>query len=108
MKDGAGDIIGRVNLVDVDDDGIGGIGYRMASSVAGRGLATLAMKLLIDEAKTLPNVRALEAKTTTNHIASQKVLERNGFTKLGVSKETYVNTSGEEWPFVLYRREMKV
>ncbi|MGN7313107.1 GNAT family N-acetyltransferase [Alkalicoccobacillus gibsonii] len=108
VKDGAGDIIGRVNLVDVDDDGVGGVGYRMASSVAGRGLATLAMKLLIDEAKILPNVRALEAKTTTNHIASQKVLERNGFIRMGVSEETYVNAAGEEWPFALFRRELEV
>lgn len=106
VKDETGEIVGRINIVDINVEGVGAVGYRMARSVAGQGLATIALKLLIDEAKLLPNVRILEAKTTSNHFASHKVLERNGFIQGSVSEETYVNAAGEEWPFVEYRREL--
>lgn len=38
VKNEAGDIVGRVNIVDINVEGVGAVGYRMARSVAGQAL----------------------------------------------------------------------
>jgi ribosomal-protein-alanine N-acetyltransferase len=76
--DGAGDILGRVNLVDVAD-GEAELGYRIAESAAGRGLATSAVRQMCGLARTEYGLSALRAATYADNAASRAVLVRAGF-----------------------------
>ena len=59
------------------------IGYGVAATRRGRGYATEAVKGLISLAAADPRVRALTAQTAAANVASQGVLSRNGFTRVG-------------------------
>ncbi|TWD81212.1 ribosomal-protein-alanine N-acetyltransferase [Kribbella amoyensis] len=75
-------VVGRINLVEVDD-GSAELGYRIAEASAGRGLATWAVREICDRARTEYGLSQLTAMTTTGNVASQKILERTGFVRTG-------------------------
>ncbi|MFD6435958.1 GNAT family N-acetyltransferase [Streptomyces venezuelae] len=77
-----GEILGRVNLVDVADGGAE-LGYRIAEKAAGRGLATWAVRQLCGLAGTAYGLTGLRAATTLDNPASQTVLTRAGFVPVG-------------------------
>lgn len=64
-------------------DGEVEVGYGVAPSRQGRGLATQAIAELIQLARSDPTVASLRAETTPTNAASIRVLERNGFAKVG-------------------------
>ncbi|WP_226676462.1 GNAT family N-acetyltransferase [Mesobacillus jeotgali] len=81
IKDGNGQIIGRMNLVDIDwVTKSGKIGYRVGQQFTGKGAAVKGLQLLISEAKKM-NLKELHAKTTKDNLPSQKVLDRCLFQK---------------------------
>lgn len=82
LVDDAGQVLGRVNLVDVAD-GTAELGYRIAESAAGRGLATAAVRELCALAATEYGLVALRAATTLDNAASRTVLARTGFVPIG-------------------------
>jgi RimJ/RimL family protein N-acetyltransferase len=61
-----------------DADGVVEIGYGIAPSSQGSGVASEAVALLIELA-TRSGARALVAETSAGNVASQRVLARNGF-----------------------------
>jgi RimJ/RimL family protein N-acetyltransferase len=65
------------------DDGIGDIGYWLRPEARGRGLATRAARLLAAWAFGL-GLQRVQALTAPENLASQRVLERAGFTNEGV------------------------
>ncbi|MET9223205.1 GNAT family N-acetyltransferase [Streptomyces sp. NPDC088197] len=77
-----GDVLGRINLVDVADGGAD-LGYRIAERAAGRGLATWAVRELCRTAATEYGLTVLRAGTTLDNAASRAVLARTGFTVVG-------------------------
>jgi [ribosomal protein S5]-alanine N-acetyltransferase len=88
IKDESSKIIGRINLVDVDwNNKAGEIGYRIGEPFLKMGLATKALKLMLEEAEKM-NIRTIYAKTTHNNIGSQKVLENNGFLREMKTEDT--------------------
>ena len=62
-----------------DADGVVEIGYTIAPSLRGRGLATLAAIELVRLALAEPRVRAVQAHTLAERNASTRVLEKAGF-----------------------------
>ncbi|GLZ79771.1 hypothetical protein Afil01_45780 [Actinorhabdospora filicis] len=74
-------VVGRVNLVEAND-GSAELGYRIAESATGRGLATWAVGEVVELARGY-GLRELRAKTTADNLASRKVLTRAGFTETG-------------------------
>ncbi|MFG2874726.1 GNAT family N-acetyltransferase [Streptomyces sp. NPDC048337] len=74
-----GEILGRVNLVDVAD-GSAELGYRIAERAAGRGLATAAVREACALAASEYGLGTLRAVTTLDNAASRAVLARTGFT----------------------------
>ncbi|MFD7312751.1 GNAT family N-acetyltransferase [Streptomyces sp. NPDC059883] len=78
----AGEVLGRVNLVDVAD-GAAELGYRIAERAAGRGLATSAVRAVCGLAAGRYGLTALRAATTLDNAASRAVLTRAGFTVTG-------------------------
>ncbi|WP_409235275.1 GNAT family N-acetyltransferase [Streptomyces sp. PA5.6] len=77
-----GEILGRVNLVDVADGGAE-LGYRIAEKAAGRGLATWAVRRMCGLAGTAYGLTGLRAATTLDNPASRTVLTRAGFAPVG-------------------------
>jgi [ribosomal protein S5]-alanine N-acetyltransferase len=82
LVDAGGQIIGRVNLVDVAD-GTAELGYRIAERAAGRGLATAAVRRMCEVARISYGLTVLRAATTLDNPASQRVLTRAGFDVVG-------------------------
>jgi ribosomal-protein-alanine N-acetyltransferase len=77
-----GSVLGRFNLYDIKD-GAAELGYRVAQQVAGRGVATAAVRELCRLAAAQHGLRTLKAKTTHENVASQKVLAKAGFVPVG-------------------------
>ncbi|MEU4329676.1 GNAT family N-acetyltransferase [Nonomuraea dietziae] len=82
LVDGDGVVLGRVNLVDVAD-GSAELGYRIAKSASGQGLATAAVRQVCALAATEYALTTLRAATTLDNLASQAVLARTGFVPTG-------------------------
>ena len=78
LVDQDGTVSGRFNLYDVVD-GSARVGYRVAQRVAGRGVATTALRQLCRLARADYGLRILTAETSSQHRASQRVLEKAGF-----------------------------
>ncbi|MDF2684686.1 MAG: putative acetyltransferase, partial [Brevibacillus sp.] len=104
IRDEAGMIVGRMNLVDMDREKRSGhIGYRVGESVAGKGVASLALQLLQKEAAERYGMTQLYAKTTRANIPSQKVLLKNGFELYSVEPEA-AEWDGKREDFLHYRK----
>jgi ribosomal-protein-alanine N-acetyltransferase len=74
------------------------LGYEIAPGHRGRGLATAAVRAMLDEAFAEPSVDAVVAHTLAEPGPSVRVLEKSGFIRAGQSSE-----DGQEvWSF---RRE---
>lgn len=99
IKDEQGSILGRINLVDIDASSrIGYLGYRVGQKHTGKGVAKAALKLVLEKA-LMQNIKQIKAKTTTVNIASQKVLEKNGFEKTETSDEEF-EMNGQKLKFI--------
>ncbi|WP_101392767.1 GNAT family N-acetyltransferase [Streptomyces sp. TLI_146] len=82
LMDEGGEVLGRVNLVDVAD-GSAELGYRIAEHAAGRGLATAGVREVCALAAAEYGLTGLRASTTLDNAASRAVLARTGFTPCG-------------------------
>ncbi|WP_220277659.1 GNAT family N-acetyltransferase [Streptomyces himalayensis] len=98
VLDEQGDLIGRVNLVDVEG-GAAELGYRIGERAAGRGIATAAVGEACRLAVAAYRLSALRAVTTLDNPASMTVLERNGFTAVE-------DISIDGRPGIAYRRQL--
>src|ERR1700748_2858974 len=67
-----GSVLGRFNLYDVKD-GTAEVGYRVAQHVAGRGVATAAVRELCRLAAERHGLRTLRAATSRENVAAQRV-----------------------------------
>ncbi|TQR34358.1 N-acetyltransferase [Lysinibacillus sphaericus] len=102
IKDNSGSIVGRINLVDIDTtNDIAEVGYRVGQEYGGKGIAARALKLLLE---TEIRVKKIKAKTTTNNIASQRVLEKNGFKQVCISDNKF-EMNGKKLQFIDYMLE---
>lgn len=94
-------IVGRLNLIDIDKAKRSGhLGYRVGQKYIGQGIASRAVKLLLEAAPGL-NIQQIVAKTTETNQSSQKVLEKSGFSQLEEMDEE-TDFKGEQVKFVQY------
>jgi RimJ/RimL family protein N-acetyltransferase len=91
-------VVGRFNLYDIKD-GTAVLGYRVAQHVAGRGVATAAVRELCRLAAARHGLRMLKAATTRDNAASQRVLAKAGFVSVGPG-----DVAGK--PGTWYRRDL--
>jgi RimJ/RimL family protein N-acetyltransferase len=85
VVDPDGAVLGRFNLY-LDGDagpGLASLGYRVAQQVAGRGVATAAVRELCPLAASRHGVHTLRAATAHGNVASQRVLIKAGFVPAG-------------------------
>lgn len=80
IQDSSGRIVGRANLKGIDTTARRAeVGYRIAQSACGQGLATHALEHLIEQAQTRWALTELVAYVFPENAGSRKVLERCGF-----------------------------
>ena len=80
IEDDKGEIVGRANLKDIDlAQKTAQVGYRIDQRVCGQGLATQALKHLIQVAQARWDLTQLVAYVFTQNVGSKKVLDRCGF-----------------------------
>ncbi|WP_448108126.1 GNAT family N-acetyltransferase [Pseudomonas azerbaijanoccidentalis] len=80
IEDDNGEIVGRANLKSIDSaNSTAEVGYRIDQRACGQGLATLALKHLIQEAQMRWGLTQLVAYVYEANIGSKKVLGRCGF-----------------------------
>ncbi|WP_349409625.1 GNAT family N-acetyltransferase [Pseudalkalibacillus sp. SCS-8] len=100
IKDQAGSILGRINVVLDESRMNADIGYRIGRAHTGKGIAKQALNLVLQD--LIPNdVKHVHAKTTSTNIASQKILEKNGFEYVGMDDKCF-EMNGQEMKFVTY------
>ena len=84
-----GAIAGTISLSDIVRGPLqrASVGYWVAKEHNGRGLASRALADLVDYAFGELELHRLEAGTMLDNLASQRVLRRNAFTEIGVSRQ---------------------
>jgi len=84
-------LIGRINLQIGEEDHVkkAEVGYRIGEGFQGKGYATKAVKLIIEEASAQLSIKEMVAGTAKNNISSIKVLENNGFILTGEEKNVF-------------------
>jgi ribosomal-protein-alanine N-acetyltransferase len=75
-------VLGRFNLYRIEG-GSADLGYRVAQHVAGRGVATAAVRELCRLAVARHGLRTLKAATARENAPSQRVLAKAGFVPVG-------------------------
>jgi [ribosomal protein S5]-alanine N-acetyltransferase len=80
--DEPGAVVGRFNLYAIQD-GTAEVGYRVAERVSGRGVATNGLRELCRIARNDIGLRRLTAAASDNNVASQRVLVKAGFIRIG-------------------------
>lgn len=89
--------IGELCFKGLDENGVAEIGYGILERYQNQGFASEAVQAVVTWAFGEPNVAAIEAEADANNIASQRVLEKCGFTPNGIM--------GEEGPRYALRKK---
>jgi ribosomal-protein-alanine N-acetyltransferase len=79
------------------------VGYWVDAARRRRGLATAAVAEIARHAFQELGLHRLEAGTLVDNSASQRVLEKNGFTRIGIARG-YLHVGGEWRDHVLFER----
>jgi ribosomal-protein-alanine N-acetyltransferase len=80
LTDAEGRVVGRANLKDIDRAaGSAEVGYRIAQDQTGKGLATFALRKLIELARSIWQLKELRAEITHANQGSAAVLRKCGF-----------------------------
>jgi RimJ/RimL family protein N-acetyltransferase len=78
-----GELIGTVGFFGPPDaEGVVGLGYGVVPELRGLGLATEALVALLHIAAADPRVRLVKADVSHENVASQRVLEKAGMTRM--------------------------
>lgn len=77
------EIVGMCSVTRQPADGVIEIGYGIAPTRQNRGIAGRAIGDIVAWARTSPDVQTINAETGIANLASQRVLERNGFARVG-------------------------
>jgi [ribosomal protein S5]-alanine N-acetyltransferase len=104
ILDDAGAVAGRVNLNDIVRGAFESctLGYWVSESANGHGLATRAVAEIAELAFGPVGLHRIQAGTLPHNIGSQRVLERNGFTRIGLAP-AYLHIAGRWQDHVLYQ-----
>ena len=101
LVDAEGEVLGRINISDVDRPELTELGFRVAEHAQGRGLATTGVINALAIAAT-QGVRTVKARVSISNVGSRRVLERCGFTQTGPTEPP----SGRSQTFLGYRKDL--
>lgn len=105
IVDDDGAIAGAINVTNVVRGAFhsANVGYFVSQHVNGRGLATSAVRDVCAFAFGSAGLHRLEAGTLLDNVASQRVLEKNGFERIGVARK-YLQIAGAWQDHLLFQR----
>jgi [ribosomal protein S5]-alanine N-acetyltransferase len=101
--DGAG-VVGRITLNGI----VRGpflscsVGYWVSQSATGRGVASAALREIIKVAFGDLGLHRIQGETLLDNFASQRVLERNGFARIGMAP-AYLKIAGRWQDMLMYQ-----
>jgi [ribosomal protein S5]-alanine N-acetyltransferase len=100
-----GEIVGRLNLTDIVHGAFesGQVGYWLDARFTGRGLMTGAIEALAAHARDTLGLHRLQAATLPHNEASQAVLTRVDFERIGFAPR-YLRIAGQWQDHVLFQR----
>jgi len=100
----ANDLLGSIGVRSVDGaSSVAEVGYWIAASARGRGIATAALRLVSRWALETAGVKRLQLRAATRNLPSQRVAERAGFTLEGVLRSAHWNDRlGERVDWAVY------
>jgi ribosomal-protein-alanine N-acetyltransferase len=101
IVDAEGEVLGRINISDVDRVDLTELGFRVAEHVQGRGLATSGVISALEIAAAR-GVMTVKARVSIANLASRRVLERCGFTQTGPAEAP----SGWSQAFIGYSKDL--
>jgi [ribosomal protein S5]-alanine N-acetyltransferase len=78
------------------------VGYWVSQSAGGRGVASAALREIIGVAFGDLGLHRIQGETLIDNIPSQRVLERNGFARIGLAP-TYLKIAGRWQDCILYQ-----
>lgn len=78
------------------------VGYWVSQSAGGRGVATAALREVIGVAFGELGLHRIQGETLLDNFASQRVLERNGFARIGMAP-TFLKIAGRWQDCILYQ-----
>ena len=104
IVDGAAGVVGRITLNGIVRGAFQScsVGYWVSEAVGGRGVATAALQQTISVAFGELGLHRIQGETLPDNFASQKVLERNGFVRIGMAP-TYLKIAGRWQDCILYQ-----
>ncbi|MFD6139754.1 GNAT family N-acetyltransferase [Promicromonospora sp. NPDC060271] len=99
-----GEIVGRLNLTDIVHGAFenGHVGYWLDARFTGRGIMTRAIEALVEHARDELGLHRLQAATLPHNEASQAVLTRIGFERIGFAPG-YLKIAGQWQDHVLFQ-----
>lgn len=78
------------------------VGYWVSQSAGGRGVASAALREIIGVAFDELGLHRIQGETLLDNVPSQRVLERNGFARIGLAP-TYLKIAGRWQDCILYQ-----
>jgi ribosomal-protein-alanine N-acetyltransferase len=104
ILDPGGSVVGRVNLNNIVRGAFqsASLGYWIAEPAGGRGITTTAVRDIVRVAFTELGLHRIQADTLEHNVASQRVLERNGFVRIGHAPR-YLKIAGQWQDFILHQ-----
>lgn len=100
-----GAVVGTLTISDVIRSGFQSahLGYWVSRPVNGRGVATAAVAVAVDLSFRELGLHRLQAATLVRNRASQRVLEKNQFERIGLSRD-YLSIAGRWQDHILFGR----
>lgn len=104
VLDDAGAVVGRITLNGITRGAFQScsVGYWVSEHVNGRGLATAAVGHAVRVAFDELGLHRVQGETLLHNGASQRVLERNGFVRIGTAPE-YIEIAGRWQDHAIYQ-----
>lgn len=101
IVDAKGEVLGRINITDVDRPDATELGFRIAEHAQGRGLARTGVTEALEVAATR-GVRTVKARVAIANPASHRVLEHCGFARVGRTE----SPSDSSQTFIGYHKDL--
>lgn len=106
IKDANGIVCGRINIRDIDQSSESGeLGYRVGHSFASKGIASNAVKQLLDYLVEQTSLKYVDAYALVGNVGSNKILSNTGF-ELVEHVENYAVFKGEYQDANYYRKSL--
>ena len=100
-----GDVVGMITLTGIVRGPFmnANLGYWVDQAFAGKGIATSSVEAVLSMASEDLGLHRIQAATLLHNLASQAVLKRSGFERLGMAR-SYLHIAGEWQDHFLYQR----